>query len=93
MDENKPSYLVVDTAIENVENYEEYKKLAKPIVEKFQGQYLTRGGEMDVVQYELQDIGTNLLNVHCVVTNMLFLFRKSTLFRFSCVLSDGTLNA
>ena len=53
MGENKPAYLVVDTAIENVENYEEYKKLAKPIVEKFQGQYLTRGGEMDVVQYEL----------------------------------------
>ena len=53
MDENKPAYLVVDTDIENVENYEEYKKLAKPIVEKFQGHYLTRGGEMDVVQYEL----------------------------------------
>ena len=36
MDEKKPAYLVVDTAIENPENYEEYKKLARPIAEKFQ---------------------------------------------------------
>ena len=53
MDEKKPAYLVVDTAIENPENYEEYKKLARPIAEKFEGQYLTRGGEMEVVQSEL----------------------------------------
>ena len=48
MDEKKPAYLVVDTAIENPKNYEEYKKLARPIAEKFQGQYLTRGGAMAV---------------------------------------------
>ena len=53
MDEKKPAYLVVDTAIENPENYEEYKKLARPIAEKFEGQYLTRGGAMEVVQSEL----------------------------------------
>ena len=39
MDEKKPAYLLVDTAIENPKNYEEYKKLARPIAEKFKGQY------------------------------------------------------
>ena len=33
------SYLVVDTKIKNPEVYEEYKKLAKPIAEKFGGVY------------------------------------------------------
>lgn len=47
------AYVLVDTKISNNENYEIYKKKAKPIAEKFGGKYLTRGGEMDVVQSDL----------------------------------------
>ena len=31
------AFLVVDTAIENAEEYEKYKALARPIAEKFGG--------------------------------------------------------
>lgn len=47
------AYIVVDTEITNPENYEEYKRLAKPIVESFGGVYLARGGDMHVVDAEL----------------------------------------
>ena len=47
------AYLVVDTKISNPKVYEEYKKLAKPIVEKFRGVYRVRGGAMDILQTEL----------------------------------------
>ncbi len=47
------AYLVVDTKINNPEVYEEYKKLAKPIAEKYGGVYRARGGAMDVRQTEL----------------------------------------
>ena len=47
------AYVLVDTKISNNENYEVYKSKAKLIAEKFGGKYLTRGGEMDVVQSDL----------------------------------------
>jgi|TARA_B110000238_G_C15701823_1_gene258737 uncharacterized protein (DUF1330 family) len=47
------AYVLVDTKISNNENYEIYKSKAKPIAEQFGGKYLTRGGEMDVVQSDL----------------------------------------
>jgi uncharacterized protein (DUF1330 family) len=47
------AYLVVDTKINNFEEYEKYKMLAKPITEKFGGIYRVRGGAMDVRQTEL----------------------------------------
>jgi uncharacterized protein (DUF1330 family) len=47
------AYVIVDTKIHNTEEYEGYKALARPIVEKFGGRYLARGGAMDVVQDEL----------------------------------------
>jgi len=47
------AFLVVDTKISNPEAYEEYKKLAKPIVEKYGGVYRVRGGAMDIRQTEL----------------------------------------
>lgn len=47
------AYIVVDTEITDPENYEEYKRLAKPIVESFGGVYLARGGDMHVVDAEL----------------------------------------
>ena len=45
--------VLVDTKISNSENYEIYKSKAKPIAEKFGGKYLTRGGNMDIVQKDL----------------------------------------
>ncbi|WP_419175414.1 DUF1330 domain-containing protein [Desulfosediminicola sp.] len=47
------AFLVVDTKINNPEAYEEYKKLARPIVEKFGGVYRARGGAMEIHQSEL----------------------------------------
>jgi uncharacterized protein (DUF1330 family) len=47
------AYLVVDTAIENADEYEKYKALAKPIAEKYGGVYRARGGDMDVRETDL----------------------------------------
>ena len=49
----KTAYIVVDVSIENVEAYERYKQKVVPIVTKFGGEYLVRGGKMDVIQDEL----------------------------------------
>jgi uncharacterized protein (DUF1330 family) len=42
------AFVVVDTKITNPAKYEEYKKLARPIAEKYGGVYRARGGAMDV---------------------------------------------
>ena len=47
------AFLVVDTKINNVDAYEEYKKLAKPIAEKYGGVYRARGGKMDIRETDL----------------------------------------
>ena len=47
------AYLVVDTKIIDQETYEEYKILAKPIVESYGGEYLVRGGNTTVSENEL----------------------------------------
>ena len=47
------AFLIVDTKIENPGEYEEYKKLAKPIAEKYGGVYRARGGEMDIRETDL----------------------------------------
>ena len=47
------AFLVVDTKISDLEAYEEYKKLAKPLAERFGGVYRSRGGAMDVLEDDL----------------------------------------
>ena len=47
------AYLIVDTLIENPDEYEKYKALARPIAEKYGGVYRARGGEMDVLETDL----------------------------------------
>ena len=47
------AYLIVDTKITDEEAYEEYKILAKPIVESYGGKYLVRGGSTIVSENEL----------------------------------------
>ena len=44
------AFLIVDTKIKNPSVYEEYKKLAKPIAEKYGGIYRARGGVIDLVE-------------------------------------------
>jgi uncharacterized protein (DUF1330 family) len=44
------AYLVVDTAIEDSEAYERYKRGAKPIAERHGGEYLARGGALTVIE-------------------------------------------
>jgi uncharacterized protein (DUF1330 family) len=48
-----PAYLIVDTLIENADEYEKYKALAKPIAERYGGVYRARGGSMDIVETDL----------------------------------------
>lgn len=47
------AFVVVDTDIRNPEAYEQYKKLAKPIAEKYGGVYRVRGGAIDVRETDL----------------------------------------
>ena len=47
------AYLIADTKIHDPEKYEAYKRLAKPIVEEFGGEYIVRGGRLDVAQASL----------------------------------------
>ena len=49
----KPAYILVDVDIHNPEIYENYKKQVVPIVTAFGGEYIARGGALDVVQDEL----------------------------------------
>lgn len=49
----KPAYIIVDVDIHNPEIYEDYKKQVVPIVTAFGGEYIARGGALDVVQDEL----------------------------------------
>lgn len=48
-----PAYIVVDTVIQNEAEMERYKLRAKPLVEKFGGQYLARGGQLVVKERKL----------------------------------------
>ena len=48
-----PTYLIVDTALDDPERYEQYKVEAKAIVERFGGEYLVRGGAMMVKESDL----------------------------------------
>ena len=53
MTSKKFAYILVDTKINDPVAYEDYKTAAQPIVEKFGGVYLARGGQMDIVQDDL----------------------------------------
>jgi uncharacterized protein (DUF1330 family) len=47
------AYLIVDTQLTDPELYETYKVQAKPIVEKFGGEYLARGGDLTLKETDL----------------------------------------
>jgi uncharacterized protein (DUF1330 family) len=47
------AYVIVDTKLHNAAAYESYKLKARPIIEKFGGKYLARGGGLEVLEDEL----------------------------------------
>ena len=47
------TYLIVDTLLDKPELYEEYKLKAKPLVERFGGEYLARGGSLSLKETDL----------------------------------------
>jgi uncharacterized protein (DUF1330 family) len=47
------AYLIVDTLLENPELYEEYKLRARPLIERFGGEYLARGGNLTIREADL----------------------------------------
>jgi uncharacterized protein (DUF1330 family) len=44
------AYLVVDIAVTNPQQFEEYKKLAPAAIAKYGGRYLIRGGAYEVLE-------------------------------------------
>ncbi|MDO8699414.1 MAG: DUF1330 domain-containing protein [Rhodoferax sp.] len=47
------AYLVVDSELTDPELYEGYKVRAKPLVEKYGGEYLARGGNVSLKESDL----------------------------------------
>ncbi len=47
------AFLIVDTKIENAEEYERYKALARPLAESYGGTYRARGGRMEILENDL----------------------------------------
>lgn len=47
------AYLIVDTLLNDANLYEEYKSKARPLIEKFGGEYLARGGRMTLRETDL----------------------------------------
>ncbi|MBT9506268.1 DUF1330 domain-containing protein [Rhodoferax sp.] len=47
------AYLVVDSELTDPELYEGYKARAKPLVEKYGGEYLARGGKVSLKESDL----------------------------------------
>lgn len=44
------AYVIVDIEVTDPENYETVKKLTPPIVAKYGGKYLSRGGTTEVIE-------------------------------------------
>ncbi len=44
------AYLIVDSEIHDADAYDRYKAAARPILERHGGEYLARGGALDVIE-------------------------------------------
>ena len=49
----KNFFLLVDVDIHNIDKYKKYLEKVKPMVEKFGGKYLIKGGKIDAKQTDL----------------------------------------
>lgn len=45
-----PAYLIADTHITDQKTYDEYKRQVVPVIAKFGGRFLARGGEQEVLE-------------------------------------------
>lgn len=45
-----PAYMILDTEVSDPAAYEDYKKNAAPIVKKHGGEYLVRGGAIEIAE-------------------------------------------
>ncbi|MCE5972260.1 DUF1330 domain-containing protein [Sinirhodobacter sp. WL0062] len=45
-----PAYLIADETITDPDTFEEYKRAVLPLIEQFGGRFLSRGGELDVLE-------------------------------------------
>ena len=43
-------YVVVDIEVKDREAYEEYRRMVPPLIEKYGGRYLVRGGEITALE-------------------------------------------
>ena len=48
------AYLVLDIEVTDPAGYQEYKELARPVVERFGGRYLVRGGAYEMLEGDWQ---------------------------------------
>lgn len=44
------AYVIVDIEVTNPEAYEDYRSQVPPLVAKYGGKYLSRGGEMEMLE-------------------------------------------
>ena len=44
------AYLIADTNVTDPQRYEEYKRQVQPLIERFGGSYVVRGGPHDVLE-------------------------------------------
>jgi uncharacterized protein (DUF1330 family) len=49
-----PAYVIVEVEILKPERYEEYKQIAAPTVHAYDGTYIVRGGEAELLEGEVQ---------------------------------------
>jgi uncharacterized protein (DUF1330 family) len=45
-----PAYLIADTYIKDAATYDEYKKQVAPIIARYGGRFLVRGGKLEVLE-------------------------------------------
>jgi uncharacterized protein (DUF1330 family) len=50
MEDVMPAYVVLQIEVIDAEKHAKYREIATPIVEKYGGRYLARGGGMEVVE-------------------------------------------
>ena len=61
-----PAYVITDIVITDPDVYDQYRKLGPPIVEKFGGEYLARGGDVQVLEGSPSPNRTVILKFECV---------------------------
>ncbi len=47
-----PAYIMVEVEIHNPDEYENYRKMVPPSLEKYQGKFIVRGGKMEMLEGE-----------------------------------------